>query len=187
MVGLGRPGNPLHIHFQPPPPALVSPVSTSLGFNRECGSRRLAHEGFADHLVNISGGKDSTATYLLALESGIPFRAAMADTGHEHEWTMQYVADLPKVTGGPEVEIVRADFAQDIARKRALVARKWPADLIAGKPGGWVWKGGEESGGRPPPPSDVYAPAPSVGDWIWKPGHPPISADEAAERVARRS
>ena len=36
----------------------------------------------AHHIVNISGGKDSTATYLLALERGKPFRAVWADTGH---------------------------------------------------------------------------------------------------------
>lgn len=39
------------------------------------------------HLVNVSGGKDSTATYLLGLESGRDFRAVFADTGNEHELT----------------------------------------------------------------------------------------------------
>lgn len=30
------------------------------------------------NIVNISGGKDSTATYLLAIERGRPFRAVWA-------------------------------------------------------------------------------------------------------------
>src|SRR5690606_11326977 len=61
------------------------------------------------HLVNVSGGKDSTATYLLALEHGRPFRAVFADTGNEHEITYEYVARLAERTGGPEIEVVRGD------------------------------------------------------------------------------
>lgn len=38
------------------------------------------------HVVSVSGGKDSTATYLLALEyTGGDFDAVFADTGNEHE------------------------------------------------------------------------------------------------------
>jgi len=37
------------------------------------------------HLVNVSGGKDSTAVYLRAIELGRPFRAVFADTGNEDE------------------------------------------------------------------------------------------------------
>jgi 3'-phosphoadenosine 5'-phosphosulfate sulfotransferase (PAPS reductase)/FAD synthetase len=141
--------------------------------------------GFATHVVNISGGKDSTAAYLLALESGVPFRAVMADTGHEHEKTMEFVATLAKVTGGPEVEVVKAEFTNDFARKRYFIAKKWPSDLVAGRAGRWVWTGNEKSVDPPPPaPTDVYAPAAAVGQWAWKPGCAPISADEAAERVA---
>ena len=78
------------------------------------------------HIVNVSGGKDSTATYLLALEAGMPFRAVFADTGHEHPITYAYVMDLPRRTGGPPVDVVRADFTADIDRKRAYIAAKWP-------------------------------------------------------------
>ncbi|WP_320200703.1 hypothetical protein RMR16_025150 (plasmid) [Agrobacterium sp. rho-13.3] len=42
------------------------------------------HGSRIQHLVNVSGGKDSTATYLLALESGRAFRAVFADTGSPH-------------------------------------------------------------------------------------------------------
>jgi len=72
-------------------------------YTRICGEAALSQEGaFAgsacrmrpQHLVSVSGGKDSTATYLLALESGRPFRAVFADTGNEHELTLEYVARL---------------------------------------------------------------------------------------------
>lgn len=70
------------------------------------------------NIVNVSGGVDSTACYLLALERGIPFRAVFADTGNEHEITLDYVRNLAHVTGGPELQIVKADFAQRIEAKR---------------------------------------------------------------------
>ncbi|SET75626.1 phosphoadenosine phosphosulfate reductase family protein [Paracoccus homiensis] len=78
------------------------------------------------HIVNVSGGKDSTACYLLALQSGRPFRAVMADTGNEHQITMDYAQGLAAKTGGPEVEVFRADFSERIAKKRRYVAEKWP-------------------------------------------------------------
>jgi 3'-phosphoadenosine 5'-phosphosulfate sulfotransferase (PAPS reductase)/FAD synthetase len=56
--------------------------------------------------MNISGGKDSTAVYLLALRGG----AIMADTGREHPATVEYAERLEDRTGGPRVEMVRADF-----------------------------------------------------------------------------
>lgn len=79
----------------------------------------------AQHIVNISGGKDSTACYLLALRSGRPFRAVMADTGNEHPITIEYAAGLHEKTGGPPVEFVRADFSERIAAKRAYVEAHW--------------------------------------------------------------
>lgn len=84
----------------------------------------------AVHHISVSGGKDSTAMYLLALERGRPFRALMADTGNEHPITLEYALSLPARTGGPEVEIVRADFAADFARKRAFIAERWPRDGV---------------------------------------------------------
>lgn len=78
------------------------------------------------HIVNISGGKDSTACYLLALRRGRPFRAVMADTGNEHPLTIEYAASLHERTGGPQVEFVRADFTDRIAAKRSYVEKHWP-------------------------------------------------------------
>lgn len=82
------------------------------------------------HLVNVSGGKDSTATYLLAVESGRPFRAVMADTGNEHPMTLEYAATLHERTGGPRVEMVRADFSRQLAQHRAYVLAEWPKQGI---------------------------------------------------------
>lgn len=75
------------------------------------------------NVVNVSGGKDSTATLLLALNRGVPnLHAVFADTGNEHELTYKYLDYLSEKTG---VDIVRvkADFADRINKKRA--------DLIA--------------------------------------------------------
>jgi 3'-phosphoadenosine 5'-phosphosulfate sulfotransferase (PAPS reductase)/FAD synthetase len=79
----------------------------------------------AQHIVNISGGKDSTATYLKAIERGRPFRAVWSDTGHEHPLTVEYIRTLPSRTGGPEVERVAADFSLEMARKREFIRKNW--------------------------------------------------------------
>jgi 3'-phosphoadenosine 5'-phosphosulfate sulfotransferase (PAPS reductase)/FAD synthetase len=82
------------------------------------------------HVLSFSGGKDSTALYLLAMElgqkHGFPFLPVFADTGNEHPATLDYVRDLPGRTGGPAIRWVKADFAGDIARKRTFVAERWP-------------------------------------------------------------
>lgn len=88
------------------------------------------------HVVSVSGGKDSTATYCLALERGRPFRAVAADTGNEHPATYEAINTLHVKTGGPQVEWVKADFSRQIAGKRAFIERNWerrgvPADLVA--------------------------------------------------------
>ena len=82
------------------------------------------------HLVNVSGGKDSTATYLVALESGREFRAVFADTGNEHELTYEFVSRLAERTGGPKVETVRADFSRALAIHKETVLTKWRAEGI---------------------------------------------------------
>lgn len=79
----------------------------------------------AEHIINVSGGKDSAACYLLALERGRPFRAVMADTGHENRVTLEWVEQLHALTGGPKVEVYRADFTARLARRRGIVETKW--------------------------------------------------------------
>lgn len=80
-------------------------------------------------VVSVSGGKDSTA--LLALERYAPSRCrfVFADTGNEHEETLEYVLQyLPSVLG--PIDTVRADFTHDIARKREFVQKAWPSHGI---------------------------------------------------------
>lgn len=77
------------------------------------------------HIVNISGGKDSTATYLKAIERGQPFRAVWADTGHEHPLTAEYIRTLPARTGGPKIERVTADFSEKMEKKRTFIRKNW--------------------------------------------------------------
>jgi 3'-phosphoadenosine 5'-phosphosulfate sulfotransferase (PAPS reductase)/FAD synthetase len=91
------------------------------------------------HLVSVSGGKDSTCVYLLAVESGRPFRAVMADVGNEHPDTYEYVARLHERTGGPKVEIVRASFDAEIAAKRRFIANDQRVGRNYSKPGSMMY------------------------------------------------
>lgn len=76
------------------------------------------------HVVSVSGGKDSAATLLLAIERfGIHrVRGIFCDTGNEHEAVYQYLDYLELATG---VTIMRrkADFNDEIAHKRMFIAR----------------------------------------------------------------
>lgn len=77
------------------------------------------------HIVSVSGGKDSTATYLRALEAGVPFRAVAADTGNEHPATYEAVNLLGPRSGGPAVEWVRRDFTPQIEHRRRYITEHW--------------------------------------------------------------
>lgn len=80
------------------------------------------------HVVSVSGGKDSAATAILALETQPRecLRFVFADTGNEHESTPEYV-DYMASHLGIKIDTVRADFAREIENKRRFVAEKWPA------------------------------------------------------------
>lgn len=83
------------------------------------------------NVVSMSGGKDSTATAVLALEqhSKAECRFVFADTGNEHPITYEYALEyLPRVLG-ITVNVVKADFGDDFAVKRKNLAR-----LAAGEP-----------------------------------------------------
>lgn len=77
------------------------------------------------NIVSVSGGKDSTALLLLAIErETLNLQAVFADTGHEHQQTYEYVKYLnDKVF---PIRTVKADFTEQIARKRLYVENKWP-------------------------------------------------------------
>lgn len=77
------------------------------------------------NIVSVSGGKDSTATLLVAIERGAEnLQGVFADTGNEHEATYDYVRYLEQVTGVP-IRWVKADFSRQIERKREAVQTKW--------------------------------------------------------------
>lgn len=91
------------------------------------------------HVVSISGGKDSTALYLLALErmqeKGREFIPVFADTGNEHEAVYDAVNNIARITNGPEPIWVRADLSHRVLAKRKVVETKWvsegvPDDII---------------------------------------------------------
>jgi len=77
-------------------------------------------------LVSVSGGKDSTASLLLALEqSESPVEAMFCDTGNEHEATYEYVDYLEQKTG-VKIAKLKADFTDWWWRRRDYVRDKWP-------------------------------------------------------------
>jgi 3'-phosphoadenosine 5'-phosphosulfate sulfotransferase (PAPS reductase)/FAD synthetase len=86
------------------------------------------------HIVNLSGGKDSQACAILAKLRGKPFRLVMADTGNESPITLDHAQYVAEFVGVP-LEIARADFTQRMAGKRDFIERRWadagvPADRI---------------------------------------------------------
>ena len=82
------------------------------------------------HILSVSGGKDSTALLLWAIERGIDFQPVFADTGNEHPITLDYVRDLPKQTGCPEITWVKADFSDDFSGRRKRLPQKWRRDGV---------------------------------------------------------
>jgi len=78
------------------------------------------------HLVSLSGGKDSTATLLLArMQFPDSFSAVFADTGNEHELTHEYLLYLEAALG-IKVKRLKADFSDRYASKRKWITEKWP-------------------------------------------------------------
>lgn len=83
------------------------------------------------NVISMSGGKDSTALAIVALERNTPnLRFVFADTGHEHPQTYNYIEYLRGALG-VEIETVRADFSADIERKRTVVQTKWRAEGVS--------------------------------------------------------
>jgi 3'-phosphoadenosine 5'-phosphosulfate sulfotransferase (PAPS reductase)/FAD synthetase len=79
-------------------------------------------------IVSVSGGKDSTATALLAIDrlGRENCRIVFADTGNEHELTYEYVYDYLGAALELPIETVQADFTRHMAGKRVYVENKWP-------------------------------------------------------------
>lgn len=85
----------------------------------------MQEDNIEHNLVSVSGGKDSTAMLLLAIERNTEnLQAVFADTGNEHEQTYDYVRYLEQATG-VEIRWVKADFSERIAKKKEYVLNKW--------------------------------------------------------------
>lgn len=86
------------------------------------------------NVVSVSGGKDSTASALKAIEDQADnLHFVFADTGHEHPQTYEYVAYLSeelKRRSGSGIRTVRADFSDKFPHKRHTIATKWRADGV---------------------------------------------------------
>ncbi len=76
------------------------------------------------NIISVSGGKDSTALLLLAIERGAEnMQAVFADTGNEHQITYDYVEYLNDHVF--PIRTVKASFERQIAGKREYVLSKW--------------------------------------------------------------
>ena len=76
------------------------------------------------NIISVSGGKDSTALLLLAIERGAEnMQAVFADTGNEHQITYDYVRYLNDQVF--PIRTVKASFERQIAGKREYVLSKW--------------------------------------------------------------
>ena len=81
------------------------------------------------HVISVSGGKDSTALLLLAIERGIEFEAVFADTGHENQAVYDYL-DYLENRLQIVIKRVRGRFAAKMAGKREFIVRQWAKDGV---------------------------------------------------------
>ena len=72
-------------------------------------------------VVSVSGGKDSTATALRVIESGLSARYVFADTGWEAQETYDYL-DMLRARLGIAIDVVGAPggFAAEAVRQGIL-------------------------------------------------------------------
>ncbi|MBG9467698.1 phosphoadenosine phosphosulfate reductase family protein [Bacillus thuringiensis] len=84
------------------------------------------------NVISISGGKDSTALWLLAKEQETEnMKVIFSDVGHEHPVTYEYIEYLQKELG--EITIIKPDFTERIMRKREVVQTKWRNEGVSEK------------------------------------------------------
>lgn len=82
------------------------------------------------NIISVSGGKDSTALLLLAIERQPEnLSAVFADTGNEHPITYEYVQYLNDTVF--PIRTVRADFTRLMAWKREYIAKHWAEKGVA--------------------------------------------------------
>jgi len=93
------------------------------------------------HVVSVSGGKDSTATLLLAIEKHDRqfLRFIFADTGNEHAHVhkyLDYLEDRLNIT----IHRLKMDFSARIIKKRMFIARDQRRGRRKGKKIRWTNK-----------------------------------------------
>lgn len=82
------------------------------------------------NVISISGGKDSTALWLLAKERETEnMKVIFSDVGHEHPETYRYIEYLQKELG--EITIIKPDFSDRVIKKREVVQTKWRNEGIS--------------------------------------------------------
>lgn len=90
------------------------------------------------NVISLSGGKDSTALALLAIERNTPnLMSVFADTGNEHPITYEYIDYLEQALD-LKIYRVKADFTQQIAKKREFIKEKWLDTLVFSTLGYWL-------------------------------------------------
>lgn len=77
--------------------------------------------------AGISGGKDSTAIYLLAYELGIKIIPTYCDTDNEHDITNAHVRTFYKsLPNAPEVLILKKEYSEaQFEKKRDTIRKNW--------------------------------------------------------------
>lgn len=82
------------------------------------------------NIITVSGGKDSTAMWLLAREQGITdVEIVFCDVGHEHAKTYDYIDYLQDKLG--PIRKIKANFDKQIDRKREVVKTKWRTEGVS--------------------------------------------------------
>lgn len=143
------------------------------------------------NVISLSGGKDSTALWLYALEQGVELMPVFADTGNEHEKTYEYIDYLERQLG--PIRRIKADFTEQIDNRRQYVTNCWPDKLQKDVPGKWirdhdVSHDDPTEGVDTPPecePNDPQKEYKGVYGWVWKPGVKGMSFIESQETINR--
>lgn len=133
------------------------------------------------HVVSVSGGKDSAATLLLALERFGKERVVpiFCDTGNEHEAVYEYL-DYLELALGIKVTHLKSDFSAEIAAKRMFIARDQRTRRKNGKRLRWTNKAKRRA-------LDVLHPTgnPYLDLCLWKGRFPSRKAQFCTEELKR--
>lgn len=86
------------------------------------------------NVLAFSGGKDSTALLLYAIERDVDFQVVFADTGHEHQITYDYLEYIEEKLN-VSILRVKADLSKRIDKKREYIKNNWGKERITNNRG----------------------------------------------------